>query len=200
MAVKETKILGINDLRLCRIVQDDSAGFKLKKVSGGSARDVIDLPGVQTLSLTPTFVEKELRGDEVVLDKYTKLDSINWSFTNAIMSLDALSALLGGAVSTSGSNQVFTLTGLDLPYYFVLEGQAEYTSEAGGDIHVRLFKAKANKVDYELKGEDYCVVSVSGMAIPTSYVWSGENGGRVKTVTINDTITAINFSDLDVEV
>jgi hypothetical protein len=194
MAGTQTKILGINDLKLIVIQQDDSATFRV--ASTGGAREVIDLPGVQTLSLTPTFVEKELRGDEVVLDKYTKLDSINWSFTNAIMSLTALEALLGGSVSGT-TNKTFTLTGLDLPKYFVLEGQAEYTDE--GDIHVRLYKAKANKVDYELKGEDYAVVNVSGMAIPTQCnVWNSvtENGGRVKEITINEVVTPINFSDL----
>ncbi len=193
MAGTQTKILGINDLKLIVIEQDDSTAFKV--AATGGVRDVIDLPGVQTLALTPTFVEKELRGDEVVLDKYTKLDSINWSFTNAIMSLTALEALLGGSVSGT-TDKTFTLTGLDLPKYFVLEGQAEYTDE--GDIHVRLYKAKANKVDYELKGEDYATVSVSGMAIPTQYVFSGENGGRVKEVKINEVKTAINFSDLSV--
>jgi hypothetical protein len=192
---KETKILGINDLKLVRITQDDATDYAVSS-TGGSA-DIIDLRGIQTLALTPAFIEKDLRGDEVVLDRYTKLDNIGWSFTNAYMSLEALNVLLGGSVVAAGTgtteSNTYTLRGADLPLYFCLEAQTKYTD--AGDVHVRLYKCKASKVDYELKGEDYAVVSVSGIAIPTLYEFGG-NGGKVKDVVINETATAITFSDL----
>lgn len=191
-AIKETKILGINDLRVVRITQDDAAAFEIAQSGSPATASSVDMRGIQTLALTPAFIEKELRGDEVVIDRYTKLDMINWSFTNAIMSLDALRELLGGTITASGTGtdetQTYTLKGTDLPYYFVLEAQTKYTDV--GDVHVRLYKCKANKVDYELKGEDYAVVSVSGMAIPTQY------DGKVKDVVINETAKNIDFSDL----
>jgi hypothetical protein len=194
---KETKILGINDLKIVLITKDEDIpdGFEIH--STGGLANVIDLKGIQTLALTPAFIEKDLRGDEVVLDRYTKLDNIGWSFTNAIMSLDALNVLLGGNTVAGGSGttetQTFTLRGADLPKYFVLEAQTKYTD--AGDVHVRLYKCKASKVDYELKGEDYAIVSVSGIAIPTQFQFSG-NGGKIKDVVINETATAISFEDL----
>lgn len=201
-ATKETKILGINDLKICMIAEDTNTGgagegdYRLAS-TGGSA-DIIDVKGIQTLALTPTFIEKDLRGDEVVLDRYTKLDSINWSFTNAIMSLDALQLLLGGQTVASGTgtdeSQTFTLRGLDLPKYFYLEAQSLYSD--AGDVHVVLYKCKASKVDYELKGEDYAVVSVSGMAIPTTHAFGSAYGGKVKDVVINETAKAINAASL----
>lgn len=192
---KETKILGINDLKIALIAVDDDSDFAVSS-TGGSA-DVIDIKGIQTLALTPSFIEKDLRGDEVVLDRYTKLDNIGWSFTNAYMSLDALGLLLGGATVAGGSgvneSQTYTLRGQDLPKYFVLQAQTKYTD--AGDVQVRLYKCKASKVDYELKGEDYATVSVSGIAIPTQFQFAG-NGGKIKDVIINETATPISFADL----
>lgn len=196
MATKETKLLGINDLKIVMIADDSDNDYRLES-TGGSA-DVIDIKGIQTLSLTPTFIEKDLRGDEVVLDRYSKLDSINWSFTNAIMSLDAFKVLYGGEIVLSGSGsaetQTFTLRGLDLPKYFYMEAQTLYSD--AGDVHVVLYKCKASKIDYELKGEDYALVSVSGMAIPTQYKFGSAQGGKIKDVKINETATAINASSL----
>ena len=192
---KETKILGINDLKISPIAVDDDNDFAVSSTSGSA--DVIDIKGIQTLALTPAFIEKDLRGDEVVLDRYTKLDNIGWSFTNAIMSLEALNILLGGGIIAGGTGtaetQTYTLRGADLPRYFVLQAQSKYTD--AGDVQVRLYKCKASKVDYELKGEDYAIVSVSGIAIPTQFQFAG-NGGKIKDVIINETATAISFADL----
>lgn len=192
MAVtKETKLLGINDLKICLIDEDTDTDYRLAS-TGGSA-DLVDIKGIQTLALTPTFIEKDLRGDEVVLDRYSKLDTINWSFTNAIMSMDALKVFLGGEIVGTTTSQTYTLRGLDLPNYFYLEAQTLYSD--AGDFHVILYKCKASKVDYELKGEDYAIVSVSGMAIPTQHTF-GESSGRMKSVVTNQNATAINAASL----
>jgi hypothetical protein len=195
---KETKILGINDLRVIRVQNDNDAGFDVAS-TGGAPVGVVDIKGIQSLSLTPKFIEKDLRGDEVVLDRYTKLDSIDFSFSNAYLSLDALSTLLGGSVVAGGTGtaetQKYTLSGNSgIAGYFILEAQTLYTD--AGDVHVRLYKCKINKFDYELKGEDYATVSVSGMAIPTQFAFGGAVGGKIKEVTINETATAISFVDL----
>jgi hypothetical protein len=295
---KETKLLGINDLKVARIVQDNDDDYKVSATT-------IDIKGIQSLALTPKFVEKDLRGDEVVLDRYTKLESIDFSFSNAYLSLDALSTLLGGSVAagqeaglkeeyvvsidtppTAGGDitvtlagllaavvyvvpvlngdtrsqvatkiankintqaaspytasvnvdnveiiakvvgvkigspaiafatntgsgvltrtvvgtasgtaetQVYSLTGNNVPGYFILEAQTLYSD--AGDVHVRLFKCKISKFDYEMKGEDYATVSVSGMAIPSQYAFGGTTGGKVKEVAINEAVTAISFAN-----
>jgi hypothetical protein len=114
------------------------------------------------------------------------------------MSLEALNILLGGGIIAGGTGtaetQTYTLRGADLPRYFVLQAQSKYTD--AGDVQVRLYKCKASKVDYELKGEDYAIVSVSGMAIPTQYKFGSAQGGKIKDVKINETATAIDASSL----
>lgn len=176
---KETKMLGINDLKIAKITADTTTSITFGTL--------VDIPGIQTLSLTPSFIEKDLRGDEAVLDRYTKLDYISWTINNALMSLDALAIFFGGTITTSGTGatekNVFTVLSTDIPQYFKLEGQTKYTD--AGDVHIVLFKCKASKVDYELKGEDYAMVSASGIAIPTI------NNGKVKEITFNATATPI---------
>lgn len=174
-----TKILGINDIKISKITADDATNLTYDTS--------VDVPGATTLKLGAKFVEKELRGDEVILDRYTKIDSIDFSFDHSKFSLDALGVLLGGNVAAAGTTpaqtQTYTMSGSDLPNYFKLEGQSVYTDS--GDVHVVLYKCKINKLDYEIKGEDYATVSVSGTAIPTV------KDQKIKSVTINETKAAI---------
>ena len=132
-------------------------------------------------------MEKELRGDESVLDSYSKLDFIDWSFENSIMSLDVLAILLGGEVTAGGvtpnRTETYSLKSTDKPKYFKLEGKSDYTDV--GDAHVILYKCKANKVEYTFVGEDYAKVSAAGKAIARKY------DGAIKDIVFNETATDI---------
>jgi hypothetical protein len=175
----ESKVLGINDGKMFELLTDTSASLTY---DAG-----IDVPGITSLKTTPNFTSKELKGDESILDEYAKLDSIDWSFENSILSLTALSILLGGNVAASGvtpnMKQTYTLKSSDVPEYFKLEAKADYT--AVGDVHIVLFKCKANKVEYTLTGEDYAKVTASGTAIGTV------NDTKVKEIVFNETATDI---------
>lgn len=171
----ETKVLGINDAKIFELLTDTSETLTYDTP--------VDVPGIRRLRVSPSFVEKELRGDEAVLDTYSKLESIEWSFENAKISLDALAILLGGEVTGDTGKQTYTLKSDDVPAYFKLVGKADYTD--AGDIHVVLYKCKATSVEYELQGEEYAVVTASGKAIGTV------NNKKVKDVIINETATEI---------
>ncbi len=171
----ETKVLGINDAKIFELLTDTS-----ETLTYGTP---VDVPGIRRLRVSPSFLEKELRGDEAILDTYSKLESIEWSFENAILSLDALAILLGGEVTQGTNNQTYTLKSDDVPSYFKLVGKADYTD--AGDIHVVLYKCRATSVEYELQGEEYAVVTASGKAIGTV------NNKKVKDVIINETATEI---------
>lgn len=171
-------VLGINDLKIAKLTADSGAS--------PTYATSIDVPAVQGFSLTPNFTEKELRGDEAVIDSYTKLDSINFQFTSGKMSLDALAVLLGGTLTAGGTTpaqtQTYSLKSTDVPNFFKIETQSKYAEV--GDAHVVLYKCKASKVDYELKGEDYAVVTVSGKAIPAT------SNSKVKDIVFNETAVA----------
>lgn len=179
-APTETKVLGINDAKISKLLTDTGAAPTYSAP--------VDIPGITSITMSPTFTTKELKGDETVLDNYTKLDSISFTWTNSKMSLTALAIMLGGNVAASGSAgtavQTYSLTGNDVPQFFKLEGQSLYTD--AGDMHVILYKCKVNKVDYELKGEEYAIVSVAGTAIPLV------SNKKLKDVIINEKATAIS--------
>jgi len=180
MALGPTKVFGIDDAKIAPLTSDDGTS-----ISYGT---LIDAPGIQTISLSPSYVEKELRGDEKLMDVYTKLEFIEWSFTNAKLSLEVLEALLGGSLESTGTTpdvvDTFTLAGSDIPGYFKLEGQVKYTD--AGDLHVILYKCKANSVEFELQGEEYAVVTASGKALAT------DTDDKVLDIVINETATAIS--------
>ena len=174
-----TKLFGINDAKISQLSADTG--------TSPTYAASIDIQGVTGLKMTPKFVEKQLVGDEQILDFYSKLESIDWSFDHVIMSLDALEVLLGGAVTTTGVTpstvNTYDLKSTDRANFFKLEGQTTYTDM--GDTHMVLWKCKANKVDFELKGGDYASVSASGSAIPTV------SDKKILTIIENETATPI---------
>jgi len=171
----ETKVLGINDAKIFELLTDTS-----ETLTYGTP---VDVPGIRRLRVSPSFLEKELKGDEAMLDTYSKLESIEWSFENAKISLDALAVMIGGEVTQGANNQTYTLKSDDVPSYFKLVGKSDYTD--AGDVHVVLYKCKATSVEYELQGEEYAVVTASGKAIGTV------NNKKVKDVILNETATEI---------
>ena len=175
----ETKVLGINDAKISKLLTDTALA---------TTYDVpVDVPGIQSLKVNPKFLEKELKGDEQILDVYSKLVSVDWSFEGAKISLPALAILIGGTVISEGitptGKQTYNVKTTDRPPFFKIEGQSTYTD--AGDIHVILYKCKASKADYELKGEDYAIVSASGRGIGTAFT------GDIKDIIINETAVDI---------
>lgn len=178
----QTKILGIKDAKLSKLTNDDSTTL-------GYATS-IDAPGIQTIKVTPKYVTKELKGDEQILDEYSRVESVEWSFDNSIVSLDVLALLMGGTSATSGvtpsQKSNFSVGANNTAPYFKLMGQSVYTDVVAGSVNVTFWKCKAQKCDYELKGEDYAIVSASGIAIPTV------KDGKIHDIDINETAVALS--------
>lgn len=179
---KQTIVLGIDDAKIFELTEDSASALTY-----GSA---VDVPGIQNIQLSPSFTEKGLKGDEKIMDYYIKLDLIHWSLHSAKVSLDVLSILEGGSITSSGTtpNEVHTYTVKDssIPKYFKLEAKANYSAGEVGDFHLRLYKCKANSVEVQYSTQDYAIISASGIAIPTT------NNGNIKDYVINETAAAIS--------
>jgi hypothetical protein len=176
---KITKSLGIDDCKIAPLTADTA-----EALTYGS---LVDVPGIQNLKYSANVDEKELEGDEVILDYYSKLKSFDFSVEHALISLDALAALFDTAAVATGEtpNQVQTLDilGSDVPGYVKIEGQVKYGDT--GDHHVVFWKAKLSKFEVENKGKDYATVSFSGKAIPTV------NNSKLFSIVLNETAAAI---------
>lgn len=172
---RESVLLGINDAKIFPITVDDSTALNY-----GAG---VDVPGISNMKVSSKFIEKELKGDESIIDAYSKLEKIEWSIEHGVVSLAALAIMIGGEVNLTGvtpnQKQTYSLTEDDLPNYFKMEGKTDYADV--GDAHFVLYKCKCSSLDYTLKGEDYATISASGKGIKTRY------NGKIKDIEFNET-------------
>lgn len=179
---KQSVILGVDDVKISALSKDDALDLDYA--------GLMDVPGMQRIDLSPNFTEKGLKGDGKILDYFIQLDTIGFSFDSAKVDLSVLAILEGGEIETSTdengeTKHTYTVGANSTPKYFKLEGKTNYTGGEAGDFHFTLFKCRANSVVVEYKTQDYAIVSVVGIAIPTT------NDGKIKEYVINKTSTAI---------
>lgn len=183
---KQAVILGVDDVKISELEADSSLDLDY-----GTA---LDVPGIQRINLSPNFTEKGLKGDGKILDYFIQLDTIGFSFDSAKVDLSVLALLEGGTLTTTTTgtapNEVQTVHKYSVgttstPKYFKIEGKSNYTGGEAGDFHFSLFKCRANSVTVEYKTEDYAIISVTGIAIPTT------NNGQIKEYVINKVASEI---------
>lgn len=177
-----SKVLGLNDAMISELTVDTAAALTYD--TG------VDVPGITSLKLDPIYVEKELRGDEQLLDTYQRCEGVEFSFEHAKVSLDVLEILTGGTLAAAGTtpNQTQTLTvlGTNTAKYFKLQGKITYQDFATtGDLQLILYKCKA-KFSIEFKTEEYAIISGSGKAIPTV------KDGKILEIIARETTAALS--------
>ena len=189
MAIPKNDIIlhGLSDCAIKSITDDTSGGITLGTL--------IDIPGIQELTITPRVFSSELKADEVVKDVYSRVEAAEFSVTNAQMSMDALAALMGGKVAAGGAagaeTQTLTVDNSGLAGYFKLEGKVDYaksqsTGSAVSDAHFVLFKCKiTGNLSFTLTQDGYANVSFSGLAIGTIY------DNKIFDIVFNETPTDI---------
>lgn len=148
----------------------------------------VDVPGIQSLGITPEMESKELEGDGDIIDIYSRVRKINWTWNNGKIPLDALKVLLGGTVEASGvtptQKQTYELGDENAPW-FKLEGQAVYVEDGMGDTHVVLPKCKCTGGAAFTLGNEFAVLQASGTAIrPVS-------NRKIIRIVFNETATDI---------
>ena len=92
---------GIRDLKIAAWTAENSYG---------TAYDVL---GARNMSITWVVETDELRGDDVVLDRYTKLVSVTVNIEQASVDLEAADMLLGGTLVSNGDYEDL-MTGVDM--------------------------------------------------------------------------------------
>jgi len=106
--------------------------------SYGSAYDIL---GARNMSVTWVVETDELRGDDVVLDRYTKLISVTVQIEQASVDLEAADMLLGGTMQSNASYEdLFVGEDNEVPY-IALAGRV-VGSGGSSDLHIFVPKAK----------------------------------------------------------
>lgn len=164
-----TKLFGIDDLKIFPITADTAAAYTL-----GSA---IDIPGAKELSLDLVADEKELTGDEDILDVHTKIKKITFNASYAKMEMAALPYLIGGRITATGETQQrYSLQDGDLPGYFQM--QALIKDVDTGSVTICLYKCKITTHPIGGAEDDYQTFSFSGSAIKTSKTFDRGSGSK----------------------
>ncbi|MFJ4649472.1 phage tail protein [Streptomyces bobili] len=162
-----TKVYGISDAKIAPLTADPAGGPATYGTS-------IDVPGIKTFEISGDVEVKTLRGDNTKLATDSAISNIQVSVTHAKVSLDVLVAILGGAVTDSGTGTAevarWDLKGATATMpAFKLEGVTPPNGVdlVGGDFHVILHKLKLSSFpDLGFAEEDYRIASFTADADP----------------------------------
>lgn len=143
--------------------------IKLRPLTGEVAGTSIDLPNSRQMQFAETETFSDLRGDDGIAASHGSGPSVNWQLEGGGVSFEAVKAMYGGTITSSGTTpaQVKTLskTGDDVRPYFQAEGQA--ISDSGGDFHILLYRCKATgDLSGTMQDGNFWLTGASGNAIP----------------------------------
>jgi hypothetical protein len=104
-----------------------------------------DYPALGAREATVEFVVEsdELRGDDVVLDRFTKIVAVTLRVSMASVDLDVLDLLLGGTLVSNSSYEDFKFTEDDDTPYVGIAARV-MGSDAAHDLHMLIPKAKVS--------------------------------------------------------
>ncbi len=120
---------GIRDMRIAAWTAENSYG---------TAYDIL---GARNMSVTWVVESDELRGDDVVLDRYTKLVSVTVNIEQASVDLEAVDMLLGGTLVSNASYEDLIINEDDEVPYVAIAGRV-VGSGGLADLHIFVPKAK----------------------------------------------------------
>ena len=151
---------GIRDAKLTPY--NDAQGTVLDNES-------IDLPNMQTLSFSESEEFSELRGDDRLVTTRGQGAQVDWSLEAGGISIKAWAILTGGSVIETGLTPnrkiILRKKATDSRPFFRIDGRI--VSDSGGDIHVRIYRCRANDtIEGDFTDGEFFVTSASGVGLP----------------------------------
>jgi hypothetical protein len=181
-----TKMFAVEDAKIYKMTADPAGGT----TTYGTA---VDVPGIKSVTISGDIENKELRGDNTLLDSNSVLTGLSVAWENAKLSTAVLEILLGGATVDSGTtpNQIatYTLLNSDVLSYFKFEAKSPTggSDAVTGDIHFIFPKCIVSEFgDLGLAEEDYQLTSGAAKCLQPL-----GTGGKRMQVVINETAAAI---------
>ncbi len=189
MSVKtSSKVFGIDDVKIYPITLDSVDSYTV-----GSA---IDVPGAKSLSINLEIEEKNLTGDNLVLDVASTIKKATFNVEFAKLSLDILKTALGGKLVESGTTpngkQTFSLQSGLKTAYFQLAAQVTNTDE--GSIRINIMKCKINASPISASENDFANYTLSGSAVFTTKAFTRQTNSAplLFDIVIDETQTALS--------
>lgn len=161
----ETKVFAVNDAKIYKLLTDPSGA----PTTYGSA---VNVPGMKSMTVTRVYNQKELRGDNQLLDAESILERITLKIAYAKLAFDAEAIITGAGVTDTGvtPNQKVTLKVLptDQIPTWKIDAQCIRADSPAGDVHIVGWKCKITaNLDMGLAEEDYQLFGFEATAMPT---------------------------------
>lgn len=141
-------------------------GLRQLKITSQTGDVTAYLPAAQTLTVSPKVQTEEFYSEGVLIASAAIVTSVDWDLAHGGLSLAALAILTGVATVAAGTtpNQTLRLSlfnGAAFPYV-VIYGRT--TGDAGGDVVVRLARAKLQSLSGRFANGQFLITSCSGVA------------------------------------
>lgn len=124
-----------------------------------------DILGAREMSVNFQVETDELRGDDVVLDRYSRVIAATFNLAYASVDLSALDLIMGGTLVSNASYEDFMLAETDEVPYFAVAGRV-VGSGGSSDLHIFAAKCKvAGDVAYQAQLDTYLIPSLQVQAV-----------------------------------
>lgn len=173
---------GLRDVKIQKLLDDGTATV------GG----LIDLPYARTFNFKETEDFEELRGDDTQVATHGAGPIVEWELESGGLSFEAMSAMYGGTVTTSGVTpnlkKRWRKLVTDQRPYFRVEGQS--ISDSGGDVHGIVYRCKASDdMEGEFSDGSFFLSGAKGQGMGN--LIAGADFGANFDFVQNETVTAI---------
>jgi|SRR5688500_223887 len=173
---------GLRDVKIQKLTDDGTATV------GG----LIDLPYARTLNFKETEEFEDLRGDDQLVATHGAGPEVEWELESGGLSFEAVAAMVGGLVTTSGVSPNLTKRWrklvTDQRPYFRATGQS--ISDSGGDVHGVIYRCKMND-DFEGEMADSSFWLSSGKGKGLGNLIAGPDFGAAYDFLQHETVAAI---------
>jgi hypothetical protein len=138
---------GLRDLKIASWTAENSYG---------TAYDVL---GARELTVTWSVESENLKGDDVILDRFSRVTSVTLTLSHAAVDLEALDILMGGTLVSNASYEDFMVGETDEVPYVAIAGRV-VGSGGSADLHLFIPKAKlSGPLNYAAQTDSYLIPS-----------------------------------------
>lgn len=114
-----------------------------------------DFYGARNMSVTWVLETDQAEGDDVVLDRFSKIISVTVNIEQAAVDLEAMDMISGGSLVSNASYEDLKLGQNDSIAYVALAGRS-VSSDAANELHVFVPKAKiSGNLDFAMQYGQY---------------------------------------------
>lgn len=136
---------GLRDLKLAAWTAENSYGT------------AYDIYGAREMTVELVVETDQLEGDDVIIDRYTKIIAVNFRFANGAVDLELLDTLTGGTLVSNASYEDLKVGEDDSIPYVAMAGRV-VGSDAAHDLHIFVPKAKVSgNIQYQAQYGQYVI-------------------------------------------